>query len=165
MKDKKKKQTYFERNGERRVGAALRWMAKLGKKVAPELLDAAGAITGIPGLNALSNLIKGDKNLTESDKELLLAELEADRIEMQEITKRWEADMNSDSWMSKNVRPLALKFLTVSLISLIIIDSSISGFLVQEDWITLLSSLLLLVYGAYFGGRSLEKIQNIRNKD
>ena len=144
------------------VGNALRFLAKQGKTIAPGLLEVAGSVTGIDGLNKLGDMIRGDKDLSPQDKELLLAELEADRVEMQEITKRWSADMASDSWLSKNVRPLALKFLTISLIILIIIDSSINGFIVQEDWITLLSSLLLLVYGAYFGGRSLEKIQKIR---
>lgn len=144
------------------VGNALRFLAKQGKTIAPGLLEVAGSVTGIEGLNKLGDMIRGDKNLTPQDKELLLAELEADRVEMEEITKRWSADMTSDSWLSKNVRPLALKFLTISLIILIIVDSSINGFIVQEDWITLLSSLLLLVYGAYFGGRSLEKIQKIR---
>lgn len=144
------------------VGNALRFLAKQGKTIAPGLLEVAGSVTGIDGLNKLGDMIRGDKDLSPQDKELLLAELEADRVEMQEITKRWSADMTSDSWLSKNVRPIALKFLTISLIILIIIDSSITGFIVQEDWITLLSSLLLLVYGAYFGGRSLEKIQKIR---
>jgi len=87
-----------------------------------------------------------------------------DLSEMEEITKRWESDMTSDSWLSKNVRPLVLIFLTVVMSVFIIIDSSGDGFDVKEDWISLLSSLLLLVYGAYFGGRSLEKIQKMRNK-
>ena len=161
MKDKNPK---LRKNGGEgtKVGNALRWLAKQGKTIAPGLLEVAGSVTGIEGLNKLGDMIRDDKHLTPKDKELLLAELEADRVEMQEITKRWSADMTSDSWLSKNVRPLALKFLTISLIVLIIVDSSITGFIVQEDWITLLSSLLLLVYGAYFGGRSLEKIQKIK---
>jgi len=84
---------------------------------------------------------------------------------MQEVTKRWESDNLSDSWWSKNVRPLSLMFLTVTMFLYIILDSSIEGFSVGKEWIDLLSSLLLLIYSAYYGGRSLEKIQNIRKKD
>jgi hypothetical protein len=140
------------------VGNALRWLAKQGKEVAPELLSIAGNITGIESLNNLSNKIKGDTILSDIDKDLLLKELEQDIIEMQEVTKRWESDMSSDSYWSKNIRPLSLAFLTVTLFIYIILDSSIEGFKIDSNWIDLLSSLLLLVYGGYFGARSAEKI-------
>jgi len=140
------------------VGNALRWLAKQGKEVAPELLSIAGNITGIESLNNLSNKIKGDAILSDIDKELLLKELEYDMIEMQEVTKRWQSDMSSDSYWSKNIRPLSLAFLTVTLFIYIILDSSIEGFKIDSNWIDLLSSLLLLVYGGYFGARSAEKI-------
>ena len=140
------------------VGNALRWLAKQGKEVAPELLSIAGNITGIESLNNLSSKIKGDAVLSDIDKELLLKELEYDMIEMQEVTKRWQSDMSSDSYWSKNIRPLSLAFLTVTLFIYIILDSSIEGFKIDSNWIDLLSSLLLLVYGGYFSMRSAEKI-------
>jgi len=140
------------------VGNALRWLAKQGKEVAPELLSIAGNITGIESLNNLSDKIKGDAILSDIDKELLLKELEYDMIEMQEVTKRWQSDMSSDSYWSKNIRPLSLAFLTVTLFIYIILDSSIEGFKIDSNWIDLLSSLLLLVYGGYFSMRSAEKI-------
>jgi hypothetical protein len=158
------KQTYKEKNGTTRVGDALRWLVKQGKTIAPEILDLAGNITGVDGLNKLSDAISKDKQLTEIDKQLLLAELQQDVIEMQEITKRWQSDMLSDSWWSKNIRPLSLAFLTLTLFIYIILDSSINGFSINDAWIDLLSSLLLLVYGSYFGFRSLEKIQNNKKK-
>ena len=77
---------------------------------------------------------------------------------MQEVTKRWQSDMQSDSWLSKNIRPLSLAFLTLTLFIYIILDSSIKGFIISDNWIDLLSSLLLLVYGGYFGARSVEKV-------
>jgi len=64
----------------------------------------------------------------------------------------------SDSWLSKNIRPLSLAFLTITLFVYIILDSSLEGFTIADNWIELLSSLLLLVYGGYFGFRSAEKI-------
>ena len=162
MPDKK---TYKEKNGTTRVGDALRWLAKQGKTIAPEILDLAGNITGIDGLNKLSDVISKDKQLTEVDKQLLLAELQQDVIEMQEVTKRWQYDMASDSWWSKNIRPLSLAFLTLTLFIYIILDSSINGFTIDKAWIDLLSSLLLLVYGGYFGMRSVEKVtKHFKNK-
>jgi hypothetical protein len=79
-------------------------------------------------------------------------------LEMQEVTKRWQYDMSSDSWLSKNIRPLTLAFLTATLFIYIILDSSIQGFKIDDNWIDLLSSLLLLVYGGYFGARTVEKV-------
>ena len=163
MNDKKK--SYKEKNGTTRVGDALRWLAKQGKTIAPEILDIAGNITGIDSLNKLSDAISKDKELTEIDKQLLLAELQQDVIEMQETTKRWESDMSSDSWWSKNIRPLSLAFLTISLFLYIILDSSLEGFKIDNAWIDLLSSLLLLVYGGYYGMRSVEKVtKHFKNK-
>jgi len=152
------KQSYKDRNGTTRVGDALRWLVSKGKKVAPELLDIAGNITGIESLNLLSDKIKNDGQLSEIDKQMLLAELEFDVIEMQEVTKRWTSDNSADSFMTKNIRPMVLAFLTLTLFIYIVLDSSIGGFNIAPQWIDLLSSLLLLVYGGYFGARSAEKI-------
>ena len=149
---------YKKKNGTTRVGDALRWLVKQGKDVAPELLSVVGSVTGIEQLKDLADKIGKDKQLSEADKQLLLEELKYDMIEMQESTKRWTADMNSDSWLSKNIRPLSLAFLTLTLFIYIVLDSSLEGFKIDSNWIDLLSSLLLLVYGGYFGSRSAEKI-------
>ena len=122
------------------------------------MLDIAGNITGIEGLNLLSDKIKKDDQLSDTDKELLLLKLKYDMLEMSEVTKRWESDNLAESWWSKNIRPLSLAFLTLTLFIYIILDSSIEGFSIAKEWIDLLSSLLLLVYGGYFGARSAEKI-------
>ena len=106
--------------------------------------------------------IKKDKELTPEQKEILLANLKQDVTEMEEITKRWSSDMQSDSWLSKNIRPLSLAFLTICLSLYIILDSSLEGFKIGKEWIDLLSSLLMLVYGGYFGARALEKITKMR---
>lgn len=155
------KKTYKEKNGTTRVGDFLRDIAKpetLGK-----ILNVAGDIaTGDWG--GAIKAITSSTELSESEKTLALKAIEADISEQQEITKRWQADTQSDSWMAKNIRPLTLAFLTLSLAIYIVLDSSIVGFTVKSEWISLLSSLLLLVYGAYFGMRGLEKIQKIRSK-
>ena len=74
-----------------------------------------------------------------------------------EISSRWNADMNSDSWLSKKVRPLVLVFLVISTVLMIFIDAGIIAFEVKDTWVDLLQLVLITVIGAYFGGRSLEK--------
>ena len=74
-----------------------------------------------------------------------------------EISNRWTADMNSDSWLSKNVRPLVLIFLVVCTVLMIFIDAGSINFLVEEKWTDLLQLVLITVIGAYFGGRTMEK--------
>jgi hypothetical protein len=149
---------YKDKNGKTRVGAFLKTIGG----VAPEILNLAGTVTGIDALNKLGDAIRKTDTLTPENKESALAMLEMDRAEYENITARWQADMTSDSWLSKNVRPLVMVFLTLSMTIYIVIDSSVAGFMVKNEWIDLLSTLLLVVYAAYFGGRSLEKIQKTR---
>tara|TARA_Y100000361_G_scaffold100204_1_gene89987 strand:+ start:74 stop:532 length:459 start_codon:yes stop_codon:yes gene_type:complete len=117
---------------------------------------------GVMGL--VKNLIKKDPELPAEDKEKALALLNQDTIEMQEVSKRWASDMKSDSWMSKNTRPMALIFLTVSMVLLIFVDSTGMEFDVDSGWVDLLKSLLITVYVAYFGSRGAEKFKTIQNK-
>ena len=105
-------------------------------------------------------------NLHTSKEEKLAAELKIkDMImgyeaEMQkQVTERWKVDMNSDSWLSKNIRPLVLVFLVVETVLLIFIDAGTISFKVQDKWTDLLQLVLITVIGAYFGGRSLEKVK------
>jgi hypothetical protein len=136
-------------------GNLLRSLVSTGKKVSP-IFDA---ITG----GKVSDILKSigsSKELTEAEKEMLIKELEQDVIEMQEVTKRWQSDMLSDSWLSKNIRPLSLAFLTLTLFIYIILDSALEGFKIDSEWVSLLGNLLMLVYGGYFGARTLEKIRH-----
>jgi len=84
---------------------------------------------------------------------------------MQEISKRWASDMKSDSWLSKNTRPMSLIFLTVMTIAFIWVDSHETlSFTVEQEWISLLKTLTTTVYVAYFGSRGAEKFKSISNK-
>ena len=103
-------------------------------------------------------------NLTTSKEEKLAAEQKIQELIAnhqakmeQNITDRWSADMNSDSWLSKNVRPMVLIFLVVSTVLMIFIDAGTINFDVESKWTDLLQLVLITVIGAYFGGRSLEK--------
>ena len=78
----------------------------------------------------------------------------------QEVSKRWEADMNSDNWLSKSIRPLVLGWLVVATTLLIFIDAGFIAFEVEDKWVDLLQIVLITVIGAYFGSRGLEKIKN-----
>ena len=105
-------------------------------------------------------------NLHTSKEEKLAAELKIKElisnyeIEMEkQITSRWEADMKSDSWLAKNIRPLVLAFLVVSTVLMIFIDAGTIKFIVEPKWTDLLQLVLITVIGAYFGGRSLEKVK------
>ena len=81
-------------------------------------------------------------------------------VEMEKtITDRWKSDMTSDSWLSKNVRPLVLVFLVITTVLMIFIDAGMISFEVEAKWTDLLQLVLITVIGAYFGGRSLEKVK------
>ena len=75
------------------------------------------------------------------------------------VSERWKADMNSDSWLSKNVRPVVLVFLIVCTMLLVFIDSGSIKFNVKPEFVSLLTTTLITVIGAYFGGRSVEKFK------
>ncbi len=136
-------------------GNLLRGLVKTGKQASP-IFDA---ITG-GKVSDILNAISGSKELNAVEKEMLIKELEQDVIEMQEVTKRWQSDMSSNSWLSSNIRPLSLAFLTLALFIYVILDSSLDSFKIDEQWISLLGNLLMLVYGGYFGARTLEKIRH-----
>ena len=105
-------------------------------------------------------------NLTTTKEEKLTAEEKIkDMIlgyegEMQrQVSERWKSDMNSDSWLSKNVRPMTLIFLIICTMLLIFIDAGFLSFDVKDSYVDLLQLVLITVIGAYFGGRSLEKVK------
>jgi len=121
-------------------------------------------------LNILSGLLGKadviiDEVITSKEEKLILKnELqkivnEQEAIIEQEVSKRWEADMNSDSWLSKSIRPLVLAWLVVSTTLLIFIDAGTIKFIVEDKWVDLLQIVLITVIGAYFGSRGLEKIK------
>ena len=133
------------------------------KEKAPAILDGIGEI--LPdqgGFGLVKNLISSDEQIPEEDKEKAMKLLELDIQEMKDVSSRWRSDMKSDSWLSKNTRPLTLIYLTVASTILMIIDSFHTMFDVDEAWVSLLKTLLVTVYVAYFGSRGAEKITNIK---
>ena len=123
---------------------------------------AADLVKGVGGVIDNLHTSKEEKLNAERKIKALIAEHEA-KME-QNITDRWSADMNSDSWLSKNVRPMMLIFLTVSTWLLILMDSLNLEFGVGSEWIDLLKSLLITVFISYYGSRGIEKYQYISKK-
>ena len=118
---------------------------------------AAELVKGVGGV--IDNLHTSKEEKLEAERKI--KELMANyQVEMEKnITSRWEADLKSDSWLSKNVRPLVLIFLIVCTMLLIFIDAGALDFEVKSSWVDLLQLVLITVIGAYFGGRSLEKVK------
>ena len=111
--------------------------------------------------NVVDNLTTTQEEKLEAKRKIKEITLNFEAELQKEVSKRWEQDMNSDSWLSKNIRPLTLIFLVVSTILLIFIDSEMINFKVQDQWIDLLQIILVTIIGAYFGGRSYEKIKRL----
>jgi len=148
MADKKK----FK---ETKIGAFL-------KNKAPKILDGIGDILPDNGaFGIVKNLISSDNSMSPEDKEMAMKLLEQDIAEMNNISSRWSSDMKSDSWLSKNTRPMALIFLTLAMTIFIVLDSTIL-LQIKDSWVSLLETLLITVYVAYFGSRGAEKITKIK---
>jgi hypothetical protein len=129
---------------------------------APKVLQALGDVLPNQGtLGVVKNLISSDTKIKAVDKEQAMKLIEQDITELKEISSRWRVDMKSDSWLSKNTRPLTLIYLTFASTILIIIDSFHTMFDVDTAWVELLKTLLITVYVAYFGSRGAEKITKI----
>jgi hypothetical protein len=116
---------------------------------------AADLVKGVGGVIDNLHTSKEEKLAAEQKIQELITNHQA-KME-QNITDRWSADMNSDSWLSKNVRPLVLIFLVVCTVLMIFIDAGTIAFEVEAKWTDLLQLVLITVIGAYFGGRSYEK--------
>jgi hypothetical protein len=134
------------------VGKLLLGAAKVINPALGEILEGV-----VSPKEAISEITKS--SISTEDK-IKLQQLIHDQQnkEMEETTKRWISDNETSSYLTRNIRPLTLAFLTLTLFIYIILDSSLEGFKIDSNWIDLLSSLLLLVYGGYFGMRSAEKI-------
>ena len=135
-----------------------RFLASVGSTLG----DGMGDILPDNGfLGMFKRLLVQDDTLTPQDKETALKLIEIDAQELLEVSKRWQSDMASDSWLSKNVRPLTLIYLTLATTIYIVLDSLNIAFDIDQAWIELLKTLLVTIYVAYFGSRGFEKFKKI----
>jgi cation transport ATPase len=125
--------------------------------------------------NALDSLVTSDHERLQMQNELekikLQARLEADKMQLEadrvieeEVSKRWQADSNSDEPLAKKVRPLSLIYLMLVVTIMAFADGNLLSFDIKSAYIDLFQALLMLVFGAYYGSRGLEKIYAIKNK-
>ena len=123
-------------------------------------LLSGGAADFVKGVgDVVDNLHTSEEEKLEAERKIkeLIASYQ---VEMEKnITARWQVDLKSDSWLSKNVRPMVLIFLIVCTMLLIFIDAGALNFEVKSSWVDLLQLVLITVIGAYFGGRSIEKVK------
>ena len=126
-------------------------LKKIFSSAGSELINSVGGV--------IDNLVTTDEEKLEAKRKLKEMIMNHEAKMEQNITDRWTADMNSDSWLSKNVRPLVLIFLIVCTMLLIFIDAGALSFKVEDKWTDLLQLVLITVIGAYFGGRSVEKFK------
>lgn len=139
------------------MGNLLRGIISVGKKVSPQLGVLIDAVSGEEDLIDIQHQL-AKEGFNDNELKFLLSELDKDKQELIEVTKRWDADMKSESWMAKNVRPWTLVLYNVCIMLFIFLDSY-SGieFEVKNMWLNLLISNAGIVNTAYFGSRYLEK--------
>ena len=129
-------------------------MSIIGKIFSAGASDLVKSVGGV-----VDNLVTTDEERLEA-KRKIESMIRGYEAEMQkQVTERWKVDMQSDSWLSKNVSPMVLIFLIVSTVLLVFIDAGVLSFEVKASWVNLLQLVLITVIGAYFGGRSLEKVK------
>ena len=107
----------------------------------------------------LDKVITTDKERDEAKAKIKQMLLDSEAKMQEEVTARWKSDTQSDSWLSKSIRPLVLAWLVICTTLLIFIDAGVIMFTVEDKWVDLLQLVLITVIGAYFGGRSYEKIK------
>ena len=124
-----------------------------------KLLDflGGGVIKEVGGILDNLTTTKGEK--LEAKRKLKEILLKAEGNAQEQVSRRWEADMKSDNWLSKNIRPLICIFLTAMFVVISIFDGNAGGFVISSAYIPIYQTLLITVYGAYFAGRTIEKIK------
>lgn len=149
---------FKEEHGKTRIGLFL-------KNLAPNLLEIVGDLTGLDALTSLSGAVMASENLTPEERAKALELLKLDIEQEKEVTKRHVSDMNSDSWLSKNVRPITL-FSFVFILAVVIIAAVFSDkYELPGIYIQPLFILFTPVFLFYFGGREAQKaIRNIKTK-
>ena len=126
------------------------------KGILNKLVGDAGSI--------IDNVVTTKEEKMQLKNEMKKMILDSENDLQKNVTDRWKADMQSDSWLSKNVRPMTLIFVLVCTMLLIFIDAGTIEFHVEEKWTDLLQLVLITIVGSYFGGRSIEKLKSGKNK-
>ena len=126
-----------------------------------KLFNSGDVIKEVGGV--LDNLTTSKQEKLQAKKEIKQVVLDYEKSMQEQVTSRWLSD-NNGSLLTKNIRPLALAFLTFMFVIISVFSGNIGQFNIQEEFIPVYQTLLIVIYTAYFGGRSFEKIKNKRNE-
>tara|TARA_R100000951_G_scaffold55094_1_gene46266 strand:- start:377 stop:763 length:387 start_codon:yes stop_codon:yes gene_type:complete len=126
-------------------------MSKLLKILGGNVIEKVGGV--------IDSLTTTEEERLEAKRKMEEVLMQAESQAQEQVTRRWEADMKSDNWLSKNIRPLICIFLTAMFVVISIFDGNAGGFSIAPAYIPIYQTLLITVYGAYFAGRSIEKIK------
>ena len=129
------------------------------------ILKAVGSLLGGDTIkdvgNIIDNLHTSKEEKAEAKQKLAQILAEAEQAAQAQVSARWEADLKHGSWLSKNIRPLTLIFLTAIFTILSIFDGNVGEFTIGEAYVPVYQTLLMTVYAAYFAGRSIEKVKKV----
>ena len=125
-----------------------------------KLFNSGNVIKEVGGV--LDNLTTSKQEKLQAKKEIKQVVLDYEKSMQEQVTSRWLSD-NNGSLLTKNIRPLSLAFLTFMFVLISVFSGNIGQFNIQEEFIPVYQTLLIVIYTAYFGGRSFEKIKNKRN--
>jgi len=128
-------------------------------KILSKLFGNAGGAVVDKLAGVADKFIRTKDEKAEFEKEMTQIFIEAEEAMQKNVTERWKADLEHGNWLTRSVRPLVLVFLIVSTVLMVFIDSGSIQFQVEDKWTDLLQIVLITVIGAYFGGRSVEKIR------
>ncbi len=128
-------------------------------KILSKLFGNAGGAVVDKLASVADRFIRTSDEKAEFEKEMTQIFIEAEKEMQKNVTERWKADLEHGNWLTRSVRPLVLVFLIVTTVLMVFIDSGSIAFEVEEKWTDLLQLVLITVIGAYFGGRSVEKIR------
>ena len=126
------------------------------------MLNVIGGLVGkiLPEAGKIiDNLHTSDAERADARQKLEALLVSAEQEAQKEVSARWEADMKSDAWLPKNIRPLTLIFLTTVFVILSVFDGNLGEFSIGEAYVPVYQTLLMTVYAAYFAGRSIEKVK------
>ena len=122
-------------------------------------LSGGNVIKDIGGV--LDNLHTSGEEKAEAERKIKSILVQAEQAAQQQVSARWEADMKHGSWLSKNIRPLTLIFLTICFVILSVFDGNLGEFTIGAAYVPVYQTLLMTVYAAYFAGRSIEKVRKV----
>jgi len=128
-------------------------LAKVGSLLGGDAIKDVG--------NIIDNLHTSEEEKAEARQKIEQILAEAEQAAQAQVSARWEADLKHGSWLSKNIRPITLIFLTSVFVILSLFDGNMGEFTISDAYVPVYQTLLMTVYAAYFAGRSIEKVKKV----